>query len=247
MSSTNKTSNYNLSQFVGSDKPAWLADYNSDMSKIDTGIHNAATTATAADGKGDANTTAIGTLTNLTTTDKTSLVAAVNEVDANADTAQETANVAATTATQAKSTADGLSAYLTLNVGKDCSVSTNKGTLGSVNTVAVRTNSTGSLAKIYSSNISITNLDNNTGNLVLTVADTGLRPTTAITFNGCAFIRVEDKSSHIYRQLIQPYTLNTDGTITAERSLASLNATSVAFQFMAVVLFITDFGDIAQD
>ena len=54
MSSTNKTTNYELSQFVGSDKPAWLQDYNADMSKIDTGIHNAATTATGADGKADA-------------------------------------------------------------------------------------------------------------------------------------------------------------------------------------------------
>ena len=35
MSSTNKTTNYDLSQFVGSDKPAWLSDYNQDMSKID--------------------------------------------------------------------------------------------------------------------------------------------------------------------------------------------------------------------
>ena len=247
MSSTNKTSNYNLSQFVGSDKPAWLADYNSDMSKIDTGIHNAATTATAADGKGDANTTAIGTLTNLTTTDKTSLVSAVNEVDANADTAQETANAAATTATQAKGTADGLSAYLTLNVSSTPGVSTNKGSLAAGTTVSVRTNSTGSLAKIYSSNITVSSLDNNTGNLVLTIADTGLRPSSAITFNGCAFVRVEDKTSHIYRQLLQPYTLNTDGTITVERSLGSLSATSLTFQFMAVVLFITDFGDISQD
>lgn len=38
MSSTNHTSNYNLSQFVGSDKPAWLVEYNSDMTKIDTAI-----------------------------------------------------------------------------------------------------------------------------------------------------------------------------------------------------------------
>lgn len=35
MSSTNKTTNYELSQFIGSDKPAWLVDYNGDMSKID--------------------------------------------------------------------------------------------------------------------------------------------------------------------------------------------------------------------
>ena len=101
MSSTNKTTNYELSQFVGSDKPAWLQDYNADMSKIDTGIHNAATTATGADGKADANTTAIGTLSNLTTDDKTNVVAAINEVDTNVTTAQNTANSASTAANTA--------------------------------------------------------------------------------------------------------------------------------------------------
>lgn len=36
MTATNKTTNYQLSQFVGTDRPTWLGDYNSDMSKIDT-------------------------------------------------------------------------------------------------------------------------------------------------------------------------------------------------------------------
>lgn len=35
MSSTNKTAKLGLSQFLGTDKPAWLGDYNSDMQKID--------------------------------------------------------------------------------------------------------------------------------------------------------------------------------------------------------------------
>lgn len=35
MSSTNKTTKLGLSQFLGTDKPAWLGDYNSDMQKID--------------------------------------------------------------------------------------------------------------------------------------------------------------------------------------------------------------------
>lgn len=35
MTATNKTANYELSQFVGSDRPTWLVDYNGDMSKID--------------------------------------------------------------------------------------------------------------------------------------------------------------------------------------------------------------------
>ena len=35
MASTNKTQNYDLSQFVGTDRPTWLGDYNDDMEKID--------------------------------------------------------------------------------------------------------------------------------------------------------------------------------------------------------------------
>lgn len=35
MTATNHTKNYNLSQFVGTDRPTWLVDYNGDMAKID--------------------------------------------------------------------------------------------------------------------------------------------------------------------------------------------------------------------
>lgn len=69
MSSTNKTTYYELSQFLGSDKPAWLVDYNGDMSKIDAGIKEAKdaadaaqSTANTADSKADTNATAISTL-----------------------------------------------------------------------------------------------------------------------------------------------------------------------------------------
>ncbi len=41
MGATNTTANYSLSQFIGTDKPAWLQDYNGDMLKIDTGINAA--------------------------------------------------------------------------------------------------------------------------------------------------------------------------------------------------------------
>ena len=48
MSSTNKTSHYNLPQFIGSDIPTWLGDFNSAMSAIDSGINAAATAASGA-------------------------------------------------------------------------------------------------------------------------------------------------------------------------------------------------------
>lgn len=51
MTATNKTANYKLSQFVGTDRPTWLGDYNSDMSKIDTQLkQNADDIASAAAG-----------------------------------------------------------------------------------------------------------------------------------------------------------------------------------------------------
>ena len=140
-SHTNETTNYDLPQFIGTDKPTWLGDFNSAMSAIDTAIgtnasditslgtrvtsaegvasqassdvstltstvntlssdvttvtttaNNAQSTATSAlntantaDGKADANAGKIGTLASLTTTAKTDLVSAINEVDANTD------------------------------------------------------------------------------------------------------------------------------------------------------------------
>lgn len=51
MTATNKTANYKLSQFVGTDRPTWLGDYNSDMSKIDAKLkQNADDIASAAAG-----------------------------------------------------------------------------------------------------------------------------------------------------------------------------------------------------
>lgn len=48
MSSTNKTTNYNLPIFVGSDVPSWLTDWNSAMQLLDTAIGNVLTVANKA-------------------------------------------------------------------------------------------------------------------------------------------------------------------------------------------------------
>ena len=39
MAHTNNTEHYELSQFLATDKPAWLTDYNTDMAKIDTAMN----------------------------------------------------------------------------------------------------------------------------------------------------------------------------------------------------------------
>ena len=48
MSHTNSTSHYSLPQFVGTDIPTWLGDFNSAMTAIDSGINAAATSASGA-------------------------------------------------------------------------------------------------------------------------------------------------------------------------------------------------------
>lgn len=69
MGATNTTTYYNLSQFIGTDKPAWLQDYNGDMLKIDTAINNAKTAADSAANAASAAqndaTTALGDITTI--------------------------------------------------------------------------------------------------------------------------------------------------------------------------------------
>lgn len=95
MSSTNQTTNYGLSQYVGSDKPTYLGDYNSDMLKIDTQMKtNADNISANTSAVSTANTNATQALTNASTAQTT------------ADTAQSTANTANNTATSALSKAN---------------------------------------------------------------------------------------------------------------------------------------------
>jgi hypothetical protein len=131
MASTNKTTHYDLSQYVSSDKPTYLVDYNGDMAKIDTGINaakttadsastaatnaqtaaeNAATTANtavtnaaAADTKATTANTNIGTMANLSTTEKQTLVGAINEVNTKASTSQVIDSLSGSETTKAPS------------------------------------------------------------------------------------------------------------------------------------------------
>lgn len=120
MSSTNKTTYYNLSQYIGTDKPTYLSDYNSDMSKIDAGIHGVQKTATTANqtaGSAEAIAqTALGnTKTNATDIKNLqSNVASINASnvtrDANISKAQSAATKANDSAVEAKQSASNLSA-----------------------------------------------------------------------------------------------------------------------------------------
>lgn len=143
MSSTNKTTHYELSQYVGSDKPTYLVDYNQDMSAIDTAIY-------AAKEEADVNSGAIGTLSNLTTTVKTDLVNAVNEVNSytgsignlsDLTTTSKTSCVSAINEVNGKANDVGNIANLTTTVKTDLvsaanEINANVGTLANLTTTA---------------------------------------------------------------------------------------------------------------
>lgn len=122
MSSTNKTPNYELPQFVANDVPSWLGDFNQAMSKIDTQMkandtkatgastnaQNANSSATQAlETANQANTTANGANTNATNALSLATTANDNASTAkqNAATALQTANTANGLASAANSTA----------------------------------------------------------------------------------------------------------------------------------------------
>lgn len=122
MSSTNKTPNYDLPQFVANDVPSWLGDFNQAMSKIDTQMkandskaqsaetnaENANSSATQAlQTANQANTTANGANTNATNALSLATTANDNASTAkqNAATALSTANTANGLASSANSTA----------------------------------------------------------------------------------------------------------------------------------------------
>lgn len=240
MSSTNKTTHYELSQFIGTDKPAWLNDYNTDMGKIDTGINGAQSTANTADGKATTNATSIGTLANLTTDVQTDLVSAINEVDGHADTAQGTANSASNTANAASAGVTSLSNYLTMTTFTTPTATISAGATYWVNEIGCAANTSGSLGKIYG-RIYMSSTIN--GTVTITFA-TPLRPTSEITINGGLLVFWGAPGEDANIPTSASFTIATDGTCTVE---LNVNASrQYRLFFINSVIFATDFGDLPQ-
>lgn len=240
MSSTNKTTNYNLSQFLGSDKPAWLADYNQDMSKIDTQMKANADGVTAADGKADANTANIGELTYLSTTAKNNLVAAINEVDSDVTTAQNTAN----SASSAASTANTNINKFNLTNRFTLTSSTNKGTINtSISNVQFATDTTSSIFKVYG-RIYVDNLSGQTGTLTIKIGETSLRPSSSYEINMGAIV-FRDYGNNLGDVVPRNLTINTNGDITITDTLSLGAGTLLSYSIMIppCLYFNSDFGD----
>lgn len=229
MASTNKTTNYELSQFIGTDKPTYLGDYNSDMLKIDTGM------------KGNADN--ITNVNTLATTAKNT-----------ADTAVANAGTALTNSVNAKNTADSALAKATANESKidnfnltsfDTITNFNKSGSGTIRTgsqVNVAMNSDGSLAKIYGQITlnGVTNTPSSQGTLSFA---TDLRPSEEITITGGGIGTATNTNGNVQTVYVYNYTIGTDGTVTMRYDNSNVNNAYVRIILINSLLFIKDFGD----
>lgn len=239
MASTNHTTNYNLSQYVATDKPTYLVDYNNDMLAIDTQMKvNATAAATAqtaaetadakavtADGKAvtaqssaasaqtsaDSANNKIGIVANLETADKTSIVAAINEVIGYF-------NLEATD-------------NITMN-----NVTVTGGVIASFNQGVYKTaiNNNGTLAKLYGYMTYTKSSDR-----MKVTFNTSLRPATNITLNDIAsYQHVGSTERTGYADAV----IKTNGDVEVE--LYDSYTGNGNLYLLPFLLFIKDFGDV---
>lgn len=172
MASTNKTQNYELSQYIGSDKPTYLGDYNTDMLKIDTQMKRNAD-----------NVASVGaTATTASETANTAL-----ENASNAQTSANSANNIATTALQKANTNETKIVNIEnlLNLNDIINYQAGNMTFQNCSLIAgsltVASNNNGSVGKIYG-NMVIQNDGTNQVKHIL-ISGTHLRPDTPIVLN----------------------------------------------------------------
>ena len=108
MGYTNKTSHYELPQYVANDKPSWLGDFNAAMLKIDTAMADNDATAEAANSAATGAQTQVSALSAQLSTIQGQVNTAVDTAttaDGKATTAQTVAGEANTNASEAKTLA----------------------------------------------------------------------------------------------------------------------------------------------
>lgn len=231
MGATNHTTNYNLPQFVGSDKPTWLGDVNGAMSAIDTQMKANATASATADTKAET------ALTNASTAQTT------------ASGAQSTADTASTTATSALNKA--LSVEQALNTfesvfnlnditqynGSDF-ISTDA-TVASYSYLHLAKNSDNSLFKLYGS-VYVTTTSS--GSKTVTIQNTGLNPIEEYNILNAGIEYYGQSSSEVIGNMI---TVKTNGDIVIHFDVRGA-VSNMRILLLPFLFFNKSFGDTPQ-
>ena len=251
MASTNKTTNYELSQYIGTDKPTYLSDYNGDMYKIDAQMKtNADNIATAISSASTATSTANSALSTAQSAESTANSASSTATSASttAGNAQSTANSALSTASAAQSTANQVATDLnafenTLNFTSFESYSQSSDFSGfdyctfSSGTLRVASNSDGSIGKVYGE--IVVNSDGTHAPKVR--MQSNLRPSSNITINEIGF---SAHGSYTTPTLGVGLTLNisTTGEVEVVCNWSDSNS-KTRFYVVPCLLLLSDFGD----
>lgn len=237
MSATNHTTNYNLPQFIGTDKPTWLTDVNGAFSAIDTQMKANADSATSAGTSATTANNAIGTLANLTTTEKSNLVGAINEIDSDITTVAGVANEGVTKANSAIATAEGLSQFLDINTFNSVTTTSSRANIF-LSDMRSAVNSDGSLGKIYGK-VYVNNASG--ANITITLGDTGLRPASQITINN-AVNRTLYTANGFAGFDTSDLVINTDGTASFVL-YSDVSITETRGYITPFLIFAKNFGD----
>ena len=263
MASTNKTQYFELSQYISSDKPTYLVDYNGDMQKIDTALHTAQSNSSTA-------VSSIGDLTTLTTTNKASTVGAINEVNgkvttnttnigtntndisaingkigtmANLTTAEKSNIVGAVNEVNAKANQNSTDIEkLNLNTFVTHNSSTVSISSGRFNycELSEASNSDGSLGKLYGiADINLSGVASGTN--IAVSFQTNLRPSSNIYINMLGItIYIGNQINNIYNLNV---SINTNGVVTFNVTSDGSNGVIRCILFPCL-LFMKDFGDV---
>lgn len=237
MASTNKTTNYQLSQYVGTDKPTYLGDYNNDMLKIDTAIKN--------------NSNNIESVSETANTANTN----ANTASTNANTALSNSTTAINTANTANSTANSALAKAVANEGAINNFNltsfsnvtvfnkTASGTIRPNSQINIATNTDGSLAKIYGQ-ITISGVTNSDQNLGKITFSTPLRPSEELIIAGgiiCA--NYNSAGTAIIGNYLKEFKLKTNGDIEVSYNYVTSSGEMWRAMFINSLIFVKNFGD----
>ena len=270
MAYTNKTTNYELPQYIGTDKPTYLSDFNGAMNTIDAQMkinadnassasssassasqvaNNALNVANGADTKADTALTNAGTAQTTADTAQsvaTSALSTANTANSKADTAQTTADTASANASSALSKADAIANKLNLTTFETIEYTSMTKTGGgnlTGGTIYTAVNGDGSIGKIYGQIDVKTN--GSSGNVTI---PTQLRPkdasgqATDLTINGlCIRVITEGASTKNLNNI--SVSIGSNGNVKVGYISTSGTNENCRFMFMACVLFLTPFND----
>ena len=168
----------------------------------------------------------IGTLSNLTTTDKSDLVSAINEVNANVDEVDDKVNLL------------NLTVFSGYNLATSSDIVVSNDNITYNGSIIIAKNSDGSIFKIYGS-WSYTNTSDSVQSGSITLKNTGINPTSSFNISPCGIINVRNSATNDSYPLAITIDSNGDVIIT-ERGMVTQTRDVIMFPCL---YFAKNFGD----